>query len=127
MKAIGRPKSLPEEKKGNYIQVRSSQEEKETIVRLAKENGQTITKYILEAALKRPQPKVTLEVLNQLKNIGTEMNRAGNNINQLAKSINSYNKIGISDPAAASKFNALIDDYVGKKQLLIKILKKLAK
>ena len=65
------------------------------------------------------------DIIRHLDNIGAEMGRAGNNINQLAKHANSLKLQGAVSPSVAAKFNELLEAYIGMQQALETALRKI--
>jgi len=64
-------------------------------------------------------------LIRHLDNIGAEMGRAGNNINQLAKHANSLKLQGAVPPSVAAKFNELLAAYIRMQQDLETALRKI--
>jgi hypothetical protein len=67
------------------------------------------------------------ELIGLLENIGAEMGRCGNNINQLAKYANILNKHGRLSPVVIERFNLLFEQYVYEQRLLETALRKIIK
>jgi len=51
-------------------------------------------------------------LIMRLDELGSEIGRSGNNINQLARHANFLNKRGMLNPETVSKFNELFSDYI---------------
>jgi len=112
-KKSGRP-PLTEGKSSNVINVRLNDKELETLLEMESQLGLTRTE-IVKARLFRDADKLlinTREALVQLDKIGAEMNRIGNNINQLARHGNTLNLKGRLHPQIISEFNALFENYL---------------
>jgi hypothetical protein len=58
------------------------------------------------------------ELIGELDKIGTELGRAGNNINQLARYANTLNKHGVLAFPVASRLNELLEDYQRQQRML---------
>ncbi len=69
--------------------VRLTQDEHEQLSKLADENDLTLSEYIRRSALKR-KTKITTEFEKALY---FEINRIGNNLNQIAKYVNTNKKL----------------------------------
>lgn len=109
----GGRKKLPEkEKRKHRIEIKCLEEEKEQIYSMAKLLGITVTDYIVNKALDRGILINRLEIVGEVHKIGTEISRCGNNINQIAKHINSQNKLGISTDSWKEDYNKLLEDYI---------------
>jgi hypothetical protein len=63
------------------------------------------------------------ELLSQLDQIGAELGRAGNNINQLARHANVLSKQRELTPEVAANFNKLFDRYIGEQREIEKVLR----
>ena len=83
---------------------------------------------IIKARLFRDADKLILntkDALMQLDRIGAEMNRVGNNINQLARHGNTLNLKGRLHPQLVIDFNGLFENYLGIQQHLDISLRKI--
>ena len=65
------------------------------------------------------------ELMGKLDGIGTELGRAGNNINQLARHANVLNKKGMLTPGTFADINILMSSYIEVQGELEKILRQL--
>jgi uncharacterized protein (DUF1778 family) len=72
------------EKREVEVKIRLTVQEKETIKKLAEEEGLTLSKYIRTQALKK-KGKIQTELE---KEIEYELNKIGTNINQMARALN---------------------------------------
>ncbi|MBT2560114.1 plasmid mobilization relaxosome protein MobC [Pedobacter sp. ISL-68] len=113
IKFRGRPRLL-EGKKIRKIDARFTEEEYRRILDLEKELGISRADLIRSRLLDNlPLIMVNAkEMIRELDEIGTEIGRAGNNINQLARYANILNKKGILSPAVTERFNLLFQDYI---------------
>lgn len=116
---MGRPK-LQDGKRTKKIDVRFTPNEYLVIERLEKELGISRTELIRKRTL--DQGDVILvnakELIASLDFLGAEMNRIGNNINQLARHANSLNLRGALEPSVVDEFNRLFSEYLGLQQQL---------
>ena len=71
--------------KTSFIYLRVSPEEKEILVNIAKELHTDISKYMLQRALREDY---TVTNVNEQPEIGSDICRIGNNINQIARGMN---------------------------------------
>jgi hypothetical protein len=65
------------------------------------------------------------ELLKHLDDIGAEMGRCGNNINQLAKHANWLKLQGALSPDIPNRFNNLLEGYIRIQQALEASLRKI--
>jgi phosphoenolpyruvate carboxylase len=98
-------------------------EEMEHVFSLSKAN--LIRSRVLESA--EPLILNGLEFAKELRTIGTELGRAGNNINQLAKHANTLEKCGLLNESVVARFNVLIESYNVVQTDLIKTLRKVTR
>lgn len=93
--------------------MRLTESEEQQLVNLEKQLGiprsVIVRKRVLEnSALLMAN---TQNLLTTLDNIGTELGRSGNNINQLARHANVLNKRGLLNESVVKEFNQLFRDY----------------
>jgi hypothetical protein len=67
------------------------------------------------------------ELIKQLDKIGIQINRLGNNINQIAKYANIQIKSGKIDQRTMGRFNNLMEDYLQEERNLINAYRALAR
>lgn len=64
------------------------------------------------------------ELIGELKKIGTELGRSGNNINQLARYANTLNKKDVLSPQVMDSFNLLFAEHLENRRALTVALRK---
>ncbi|WP_426330094.1 plasmid mobilization protein [Pedobacter sp. R-06] len=108
----GRPPMLLG-KRDKKIDVRFTKEEYELILNLEKSLGVKKTDLIRNRILVGSQLVVVnaRQLICALDQIGTEMDRAGNNINQLARYANTLNRQGILSVVVVERYNILLGNY----------------
>ncbi|WP_184547285.1 plasmid mobilization protein [Mucilaginibacter sp. FT3.2] len=111
-KKPGRPE-LQQGKKERFIRARLTEDEYNKLVALEKELGMNHTDLIRHRLLGSQHKQLVnaREVLNRLDVMGSELGRAGNNINQLARHANILNKRGRLDEMVVKEFNLLFREY----------------
>jgi len=67
----------------------------------------------------------TKELMKRLDNIGAELGRSGNNINQLAKHANILQKQGLLNQSVATEFTSLLGGYITVQQELEKNIRQI--
>lgn len=121
----GRPPMLTG-KRINIIKAKLTDEEIDVLLRLQKESGLNRTELIRERVLNNTSGNInTNEIIALFDPIGTELGRAGNNINQLARHANMLNKQHKLDPLIVSSFNILLSEYIKVQSELEKSLRQL--
>lgn len=108
----GRRKLPDEEKKSSLLRVRCKESEMEILIKTAKSLKTTVSDYVLNRALDRNLVINRIEIVSEINKIGADISRCGNNINQIAKHINSQNRIGISSDGWREEYNKLLEDYI---------------
>jgi hypothetical protein len=109
---LGRP-PLVCGKRDKKIDVRFTGDEFELILKLEKTLGISKADLIRNRIL-RGSDRVIVnaeQLIGSLDLLGTEMGRAGNNINQLARYANVLNRQGILSVVVAERFNILLVNY----------------
>ena len=108
----GRPESQ-QGKKERFIRARLTEDEYNKLVALEKELGMNHTDLIRHRLLGSQNKQLVnaREVLSRLDTMGSELGRAGNNINQLARHANILNKRGRLDELVVKEFNILFREY----------------
>ena len=96
------------------FEVRLTEDEFSQLLSLEKQLGISRTEIIRVRGLHN-LPKILIDakrVITLLDNIGSELGRSGNNINQLARHANTLNNRGLLTEATVIEFNRLFRDYV---------------
>lgn len=125
-KLNGRPK-LKEGKRCKKIDARFTEAEYYLVIAMETELGISKTELVRMRLLNNAGNIVinSRELLKHLDNIGAEMGRSGNNINQLAKHANIMKLQGALSPSVAAKFNELLDAHIKIYQALEVSLRKI--
>lgn len=113
-KKNGRPLKL-EGKRTRFIKARVSEEEYARVSNLWLSLGLKESDFLRLKLLKASSVSIKLnaaEALKTLDDIGAEIGRSGNNINQLARHANFLNKRGMLTIEVVSKFNELFLTYI---------------
>jgi hypothetical protein len=113
-KKNGRPLKL-EGKRTRFIKARVSEEEYARARDLWLSLGLKESDFVRLKLLKVSSVSIKLnaaEALKTLDNIGSEIGRSGNNINQLARHANFLNKRGMLSVDVVTKFNELFSTYI---------------
>lgn len=108
------------------IDVRFTEDEYKIICELEKTLGLTKTELIRQRLLSNAGLLVVNanELIVLLDQVGAEMGRCGNNINQLAKYANILKKRGMLSPVVIERFNVLFEQYLKNQQALDASLRK---
>ncbi len=112
----GRPKLPRHQNKGDEIKIRCSKTTKEMIRCKAKSYGLTLTDYILKKSLEQNVTFNHIEYLKEIHELGTELARQGNNINQLAKHANTLNINNKLTPDIATTLERLLKSFTQKQE-----------
>lgn len=125
-KTAGRPE-LKTGKKTKYLQARLSEQEYQMLVKTAKELNLSQTELIRARVLNNNQSLLinAKEAIQTLDKISMELNRAGNNINQIARYTNSLKLQEKENNDIISEFNRLFGNYIQTQQDLEKALRKI--
>ncbi len=125
-KTAGRPE-LKIGKKTKYLQARLSEQEYQMLVKTAKELNLSQTELIRARVLNNNQSLLinAKEAIQTLDKISIELNRAGNNINQIARYTNSLKLQEKENNDIISEFNRLFGNYIQTQQDLEKALRKI--
>ena len=123
-------KGRPEKTKGKRIRkidTRFTEEEFKAVLGLEKTLGVRRTDLVRTRLLQNAQLTIinAKELIGLLDEIGTELGRCGNNINQLAKYANILNKYGRLSPVVVERFNLLFEVYIGNQKALEAALRKI--
>lgn len=117
-------------KRVHLIKAKLTDVELKQLLHLQRESGLNRTELIRKRVLSAKFLTInTTEIIALFDPIGTELGRAGNNINQLARHANLLHKQNKLDPAILTVFNSLLTEYIqlqgelekGLRQLLRKI------
>lgn len=126
IKKVGRPE-MTSGKRIKIIKARLTEEEFKQVLTIEKALGLTRMDLIRTRVLHNSS-KVLVnagELLKQLDAIGTEMGRAGNNINQLARHANILNNQGLLTESVAVEFNELFKFYIANQQEVEKTMRQI--
>lgn len=125
-KKVGRPPMLSG-KRTCIIKAKLTEEEFKELLEIQKTCGLNRMELIRRRVLGKGITVTinTAELLNALDSIGSEMGRAGNNINQLARHANVLNKQGMLSPQIVRYFNTRFSDYINTQQELEKLLRQI--
>lgn len=123
-KKAGRPPMLSG-KRTCIIKAKLTEDEFKAVLEIQKRSGLNRMELIRRRILGKGITVTinTAELLNSLDSIGSEMGRAGNNINQLARHANTVNKQGRLNQQIVKDFNNLFSDYINSQQGLEKLLR----
>ncbi|MDR2269532.1 MAG: MobC family plasmid mobilization relaxosome protein [Sphingobacterium sp.] len=124
MKKQGRPPMLTG-KRTHIIKAKLTDDEFKALLEIQKTSGLNRMELIRRRVLgKMASTTINIsELLNALNAIGSELGRAGNNINQLAKHANTLNKQERLNEHIVVDFNNLFSTYIHSQQELEKILR----
>jgi len=108
------------------IDARFTDDEYQVICELEKILGLTKTELVRQRLLSNAGLLVVnaKELIVLLDQVGAEMGRCGNNINQLAKYANILKKRGMLSPVIVERFNVLFEQYLKNQQALDASLRK---
>jgi hypothetical protein len=125
-KLKGRP---PKEtgKRTKKIDARFTEDEYKTILELEKTLGIRKTDLVRAALLKNAGSVIinAKELIAGLEQAGAELDRSGNNINQLARHANILKKKGTVPPVIIERFNGLFEQYLSNQKDLETALRKI--
>jgi hypothetical protein len=105
--------NIGDEKKIKKIDVRFTEDEYKSIIKMSQTFGLKKSELIRNRTLENTEPLIIngLELQRELALLGEEMGRSGNNINQLSKHANSLNKAGRMNESVVIRFEALFQKY----------------
>lgn len=109
------------------FELRLSQSERDDFIALEKSLGMCRSEIVRLRVLSHSS-KVLVNsrvVLGLLDQLGIELGRSGNNINQLARHANTLNKQGRLTTSDIRTFASLLTDYIEKQKLIEKELRSL--
>jgi hypothetical protein len=129
MNGSGRTKGRPQLLAGKRIKkidTRFTEDEYKIISELEKTLGLTKTELVRQRLLSNAGLLVVnaKELIVLLDQLGAELGRCGNNINQLAKYANILKKRGLLSPVVIERFNNLFQQYLKNQQALDASLRK---
>ncbi|AYL95311.1 plasmid mobilization protein [Mucilaginibacter celer] len=118
-KLMGRP-IVKDGKRTKFVNVRFTEDEFKDIVELEQQLGVSRTELIRMRVLADSRKTVvdSRVLIKYLDDVGAEMGRIGNNINQLTKHANVLSLKGQLDPLIIDRFNYLFNDYIKVQQAL---------
>lgn len=96
------------------FELRLTPDERDSFIALEKKLGINRSDIVRIRVLRETVPLVADagKILELLDSTGSEMGRAGNNINQLARHANVLNKRAMLGPLVISEFNDLFSQYI---------------
>jgi len=96
------------------FELRLTAQEKADFIQLENKLGISRSDIVRQRVLEKAMPKVldASRLLDQLDALGTELGRAGNNINQLARHANTFSKRGLLGPDVAQELNLRLMGYI---------------
>ncbi|WP_286732600.1 MULTISPECIES: plasmid mobilization protein [Sphingobacterium] len=115
---MGRNKSFRTKSlKNNRVcrfELRLTESEKAQFLSLEKSLGINRSEIVRNRVLSHPSRTLvdSKTILQMLDTLGSELGRSGNNINQLARHINTLKLQGKLEPGELSRFPSLIADYI---------------
>jgi Bacterial mobilisation protein (MobC) len=114
-------------KKTHRFELRLSEQELHQFLELEKSLGISRSDIVRIRVLKNSSKMLvnTKELLHQLDQIGAELGRAGNNINQLARHANILQKRGQLGPDVITEFTSLFSEYIKVQQGLEKSIRQI--
>jgi len=110
----GRPLKL-EGKRTKHIKARVTEDEYRMITNQWRSLSLKESDYLRLMVLKPDSVKIKVnasELIRLLDELGAELGRSGNNINQLARHANFLNKRGMLNAEIIAKFNGLFSEYI---------------
>jgi hypothetical protein len=121
----GRPR-LKEGKRIKKIDVRFTEQEYNVVLELEKTLGISKTELVRVRLLNDAANMVinAKDLINHFDQIGAELGKSGNNINQLARYVNMLINKQVLSPVAAERFNLLFAQYLENQRLLEAALRK---
>jgi len=124
-KKAGRPVMISG-KRIHLIKAKLTDAELELLIQLQQQSGLTRTELIRKRVLAGKVLSLnTSQIISVFDPIGTELGRAGNNINQLARHANMLNKQQKLEATIVATFNALLAEYIQIQGELEKALRQL--
>lgn len=104
----------PKSKRVCRFELRLTENEKAQFLALERSLGINRSEIIRNRVLSHPSRTLvhSKTILQMLDTLGSELGRSGNNINQLARHINTLKLQGKLEPGELSRFPSLIADYI---------------
>lgn len=114
-------------KKTRRFELRLSDQELNQFLELEKSLGISRADIVRIRVLKNSSKMLvnTKELMCQLDQIGAELGRAGNNINQLARHANILQKQGLLGPNVTAEFTSLFLEYIKVQRELEKLIRQI--
>jgi len=115
----GRPKMI-EGHRNKKITARFTEDEYKLVEKLEKTLGITKTDLVRMRLLDNVNAVIinAKELIKSVDEIGTELGRCGNNINQLARYANFLQKKAKANPLVIENFSKLLTDYIKRQEAL---------
>jgi uncharacterized protein (DUF1778 family) len=115
----GRP-AMAEGRRTKKVDARFTEDEYKLIQEMEKQLGIRKTDLVRSRVLQNASNIIinAKELIIQLDNIGSELGKSGNNINQLAKYANTLQRKNIASPIVMERFNALFQTYLSNQAQL---------
>lgn len=121
----GRPKQQTQTR-DQTIRVRFTKTEKEDILKEVQSLDIDISDYVRSKVLNGKRHTLNGKVLiASLDNLGAELGRSGNNINQLARYANVLNKVDKLEESVIGRFNVLFAQYIKTQQEMETAIRKI--
>lgn len=126
LRSKGRPVK-EQNKRIRKIDARFTEDEYKVILELEKTLGVRKSDLVRNRLLQDAQLTIVnaRELIGFLDGIGAEMERCGNNINQLAKYANILKKKGVLSSMVSERFNLLFEQYIQNQRTLETVLRKI--
>lgn len=107
------------------FELRLSEQELKQLMELEKSLGISRADIVRIRVLKNATKMLVnaKDLMKQLDDIGAELGRSGNNINQLARHANILHKQGMLSQSVSAEFNSLLGKYIGVQQELEKCIR----
>lgn len=123
----GKRKPLSNDQRTRRFELRLSEAERGQFLELEKSLGVSRADIVRIRVLQYSKKMLvnTAEMMKQLDSIGTELGRSGNNINQLARHVNTLQRQGITHPALVHDLTSLLSEYIRVQRELEKSLRQL--
>jgi uncharacterized protein (DUF1778 family) len=107
------------------IEIRVTKKEKELILNKAKTKNQSMSTYILNNCLGEKSPEIKRKINVELNNLMSSNRKVENNINQLAKRVNSNRNLSKSDYHNFEILFKKYTEHIVEKKKNIKQIKKI--
>ena len=105
--------------------LRLTEDQHSILSKLEKETGINRTDLFVKRVLENQSFVITTDVICALSEIGGELGRVGNNINQLAKHANSVSKNNALSPAIFEEHNRLLGKYLKLQDEIHKVFRQM--